>query len=314
MLRLDGRGDAVRGLGEDGKEPVAGVLHHPAAVILHCPAYDGLVPTQSGGHRVGILLPCSGAALNVGEQERDVAGRKRHPSFREVAGVCTRVSHPLRRYGHRLEPLGQEHGQVLGHQPAQLLRCGEGLVADIVAGPDAIEEGFQARVAIGRWFPTPPCPAPPSRSSASRCRGRCDSAQGRPGRGRGEGGDGHQARTGSVTAAAKPPPPARRCAPPPAPPSWRRRRRADADLGSQSRRSTPLVPSRRRAVVADGLSTSSRYVSSASSPAEEVCAVRFTDVTDSHRPGRRRPSVRGCQDWRGRRRCAKLLLHGRLDP
>ena len=49
------------------------------------------------------------------------------------------------------EPLGQQHGEVLGQEPLELVRRSEGLVRDRVVRSDGLEERGQSRLAVRRW-------------------------------------------------------------------------------------------------------------------------------------------------------------------
>ena len=67
--------DRVVDAGEGGAERVAGDGEHAAAMVFDGPAHGGVVAGDDVIHRHRLSLPCLHAALQVGEQERDVAAR-----------------------------------------------------------------------------------------------------------------------------------------------------------------------------------------------------------------------------------------------
>ena len=74
--RRSPRVDRVGRGGERGVHPVAGGLHHVAVVRLDRRTQDLVVAGERGLHRVGVLLPEAGRALDVGEEEGDRPGRQ----------------------------------------------------------------------------------------------------------------------------------------------------------------------------------------------------------------------------------------------
>lgn len=103
--RLEGRScsDGVRGTSEDGEAavPLAAWADDMAAVGGDGRLNEGVMPGQGGRHGGGMALPEGGAALDIGEQKGEGAGRQvrhRRPRWRvKVAG--TRPGHVHRSIG-----------------------------------------------------------------------------------------------------------------------------------------------------------------------------------------------------------------------
>jgi hypothetical protein len=72
-LEGEGGGYGVGGAGEDGEEAVAlpALLDERAGVVGDEGGSERIVAGESRLHRPRVLLPELGAALDVGEQERD---------------------------------------------------------------------------------------------------------------------------------------------------------------------------------------------------------------------------------------------------
>ncbi len=81
------------GSSEGAVDAVAGHLHDVSVVGGDCVTQDPVVACQHVFHRLGVLLPEAGRALEVGEQERDRPGRQvSHRKHRPRTGACRRGS------------------------------------------------------------------------------------------------------------------------------------------------------------------------------------------------------------------------------
>ena len=67
--------DGIVGGWKHGRHAVTGALHDVAAVRFDRFAQKGIMACQCLAHRLGVLLPEARGTLQVGEQERDRAGR-----------------------------------------------------------------------------------------------------------------------------------------------------------------------------------------------------------------------------------------------
>src|SRR5437899_3294509 len=95
LLQLHRGTDGVARIFECGVDSVAGRLHDDASMFLHrCPA-NRVMTCQRRPHPLGLLLPQTGAALDVGEQERRNAGRRLHASApSKMLAVAAEVYRP----------------------------------------------------------------------------------------------------------------------------------------------------------------------------------------------------------------------------
>ena len=75
---LGGQGglQCIRRRGEDRVEGITDRFEDVAAVGVNRRAHNGVVPDEGLLHRRAVVLPARGAALDVGEQKRDGAGRQ----------------------------------------------------------------------------------------------------------------------------------------------------------------------------------------------------------------------------------------------
>ena len=80
-LRVERRGECVGRRMERGAERVAARLEHVPFVIVDAVLEQRIMSRECRAHRRGVRFPQARAALDVGEQQRDGAGRK----------VCHRV-------------------------------------------------------------------------------------------------------------------------------------------------------------------------------------------------------------------------------
>jgi hypothetical protein len=76
-LRREARGERVRRRFEDGEKAVPRGLHDATGGILNRTTQQRVVPRECDLHRVRILIPQRGAALDVGEEECERAGGQR---------------------------------------------------------------------------------------------------------------------------------------------------------------------------------------------------------------------------------------------
>ena len=81
-LRVDRSRHCVGCSAERSVQAIAGGLHHMAVALLHRASQDLVVARQRIAHRLGMLLPEAGRALEIGEQERHRPRREvSHPSI-----------------------------------------------------------------------------------------------------------------------------------------------------------------------------------------------------------------------------------------
>jgi hypothetical protein len=78
LLEGSSGGDSSGGTGEDGEAAIAFTAwsHHLAMMLRNNLLGEGIVPHERLAHGVAVLLPESGAAFNIGEEEGDGAGRE----------------------------------------------------------------------------------------------------------------------------------------------------------------------------------------------------------------------------------------------
>jgi hypothetical protein len=75
-LRVERRDERVGSSVERRAKSVAAGLEHVAVVVANAVAQQRIVARQRGAHRRSVRFPEPRAALDVGEQKRDGAGRK----------------------------------------------------------------------------------------------------------------------------------------------------------------------------------------------------------------------------------------------
>src|SRR4029079_16745834 len=75
LLGSEGGGEGIMGSVEGSAEGIAHGLEDVAAVGVYCLAEHVVVASEARAHLLGILIPTCGAALYVGEEERDGTGR-----------------------------------------------------------------------------------------------------------------------------------------------------------------------------------------------------------------------------------------------
>ncbi|HEV8256080.1 MAG TPA: hypothetical protein VGR42_03810 [Casimicrobiaceae bacterium] len=85
------RADRAERRVERSAEAIADGLEHLPAVALNRRAQQSIVADQYLRHRVTVRFPQTRAAFDVGEQKRDVAGRKRHRFLLGASPDCRQL-------------------------------------------------------------------------------------------------------------------------------------------------------------------------------------------------------------------------------